>query len=175
MAKKKLHRDRAAGDTCARVSRRISLHVISFLVNDERSALIREKPVTSVGQTNARVCQRLICCSIRLHREIHHIAGVRSLRILHAVHFGSRIEVSTRRLEVRSFAFCHLVDVNAVLAETERCLRMGGLVYSGVPFYYPNHGFPYDFRRFSPLASFCRETHKLLIYQGLGQIQGHGL
>jgi SAM-dependent methyltransferase len=58
----------------------------------------------------------------------------------------------------------HVVDVNAVLAEAERCLKPGGLVYSGVPFYFPNHGFPFDFRRFTPLG------HRLLYprFEGLG-------
>jgi SAM-dependent methyltransferase len=43
-----------------------------------------------------------------------------------------------------------------VVEEIYRCLKPGGTVFSGVPFYYPNHGFPFDFQRFTPLG------HRLL-------------
>lgn len=56
----------------------------------------------------------------------------------------------------------HVVDVNAVLAEARRCLRIGGLIFSGVPFYFPEHGSPFDFRRFTPLG------HRLLYPQFKG-------
>ena len=46
----------------------------------------------------------------------------------------------------------HVADERAVLAEARRVLRKEGIVYSGVPFYFPNHSFPFDFRRFTPMG-----------------------
>ncbi len=50
----------------------------------------------------------------------------------------------------------HAVDPIGIVAEIRRCLRVGGIVYSGVPFCAPVHGFPYDFQRYTPLG------HRLL-------------
>jgi len=50
----------------------------------------------------------------------------------------------------------HTVDPIAVVDEIHRCLKPGGTVFSGIPFFYPNHGFPFDFQRFTPLG------HRLL-------------
>src|SRR5678816_3705525 len=107
----KLHRDRAAGDTCARVSRRIGLHVVSFLVNDERRAAIREKPIRPIAQHYAHVSQRLVRCSFRAHREIKHVAGMWPFRILQTMHFAVRVEMWTSRFEARPFTFSHLMNV----------------------------------------------------------------
>lgn len=63
----------------------------------------------------------------------------------------------------------HVADERAVLAEARRCLRSGGLVYSGVPFYFPNHGFPFDFRRFTPLGHRCLyPDFELLFFKATG-------
>jgi SAM-dependent methyltransferase len=56
---------------------------------------------------------------------------------------------------------CNPLDV---VEEIHRCLKPGGMVFSGVPFYYPNHGFPFDFQRFTPLG------HRLL-YRKFRQIE----
>ena len=44
------------------------------------------------------------------------------------------------------------LDPSAVIKEACRCLKPGGLVYSGVPFFTPVHGFPYDFQRYTPMG-----------------------
>jgi SAM-dependent methyltransferase len=46
----------------------------------------------------------------------------------------------------------HVLSPTGVIAEINRCLRPGGIVYSGIPFYYPIHGYPFDFQRFTPLG-----------------------
>jgi SAM-dependent methyltransferase len=64
----------------------------------------------------------------------------------------------------------HVLYPAAVVAEIYRCLRPEGLVYSGVPFHTPVHGFPYDFQRYTPLGHrmlFNRfQELELLITQG---------
>ena len=53
----------------------------------------------------------------------------------------------------------HVVNPTSVVNEIHRCLKSGGIVFSGIPFYYPNHGLPYDFQRVTPLG------HKMLYRQ----------
>lgn len=43
----------------------------------------------------------------------------------------------------------HVTDLDHVLAETHRILRSGGALVASVPFAYPEHGAPHDYRRFS--------------------------
>ncbi|MCM3874273.1 MAG: class I SAM-dependent methyltransferase [Pyrinomonadaceae bacterium] len=50
----------------------------------------------------------------------------------------------------------HVVNPAGVVAEISRCLKPNGIVYSGVPFHAPVHGFPFDFQRYTPLG------HRLL-------------
>jgi SAM-dependent methyltransferase len=58
----------------------------------------------------------------------------------------------------------HTLNPLDVVEEIHRCLKSGGMVFSGVPFYYPNHGFPFDFQRFTPLG------HRLL-YRKFRQLE----
>jgi len=57
----------------------------------------------------------------------------------------------------------HAVNPAAIVSEIHRCLKVGGIVYSGVPFHTPVHGFPFDFQRYTPLG------HRMLFwrFQGL--------
>ena len=57
----------------------------------------------------------------------------------------------------------HVVNPSAIVNEIHRCLKLGGLVYSGVPFHTPVHGFPFDFQRYTPLG------HRMLFrgFEGL--------
>ncbi|HEY8187119.1 MAG TPA: class I SAM-dependent methyltransferase [Pyrinomonadaceae bacterium] len=57
----------------------------------------------------------------------------------------------------------HAVNPTAIVSEIHRCLKLGGIVYSGVPFHTPVHGFPFDFQRYTPLG------HRMLFrrFQGL--------
>ena len=50
----------------------------------------------------------------------------------------------------------HALNPLAVVDELYRCLKFGGIVYSGVPFHTPVHSFPFDFQRYTPLG------HRLL-------------
>jgi ubiquinone/menaquinone biosynthesis C-methylase UbiE len=53
----------------------------------------------------------------------------------------------------------HVLKPNQVVEEMNRVLRVGGCVFSGIPFYFHCHGFPYDFQRYTPLG------HRLLYPQ----------
>jgi SAM-dependent methyltransferase len=53
----------------------------------------------------------------------------------------------------------HALNPLAVVEEIYRCLKFGGIVYSGVPFHTPVHAFPFDFQRYTPLG------HRLLFRQ----------
>lgn len=53
----------------------------------------------------------------------------------------------------------HALNPLAVVEEIYRCLKFGGIVYSGVPFHMPVHAFPFDFQRYTPLG------HRLLFRQ----------
>jgi len=44
----------------------------------------------------------------------------------------------------------HVVNPWMVSSEITRCLKAGGVVYSGIPFFFHIHGEPYDFQRFTP-------------------------
>jgi SAM-dependent methyltransferase len=57
----------------------------------------------------------------------------------------------------------HALNPAAIVSEIHRCLKVGGIVYSGVPFHTPVHGFPFDFQRYTPLG------HRMLFgrFQGL--------
>lgn len=44
----------------------------------------------------------------------------------------------------------HLEDVNAAFKEAHRVLKPSGTIYISVPFTYPLHDLPYDFRRYTP-------------------------
>jgi SAM-dependent methyltransferase len=46
----------------------------------------------------------------------------------------------------------HTLNPLTVVNEIHRCLKLGGIVYSGIPFLTPVHGFPYDFQRYTPLG-----------------------
>jgi uncharacterized protein YbaR (Trm112 family)/SAM-dependent methyltransferase len=46
----------------------------------------------------------------------------------------------------------HTLNPLAVVEEIYRCLKMGAIVYSGIPFLTPVHGYPFDFQRYTPLG-----------------------
>ena len=43
----------------------------------------------------------------------------------------------------------HIESDSAVLSEANRVLKVGGVLYISVPFIYPQHDVPYDFRRWT--------------------------
>jgi uncharacterized protein YbaR (Trm112 family) len=53
----------------------------------------------------------------------------------------------------------HALNPLAIVSEIHRCLKVGGVVYSGVPFHTPVHGFPFDFQRYTPLG------HRMLFHR----------
>ena len=44
----------------------------------------------------------------------------------------------------------HVANPWKVASEITRCLKVGGIVYSGIPFFFHIHGEPFDFQRFTP-------------------------
>ena len=46
----------------------------------------------------------------------------------------------------------HALHPLRIVDEICRCLKTGGILFSGVPFHMPVHGFPYDFQRYTPLG-----------------------
>src|SRR5829696_4107800 len=111
--------DRPASDPAAGVSRRIGLHVISLLMNDQRRAAIREERVCTIAHVHLHVVQRSLGSSVTTYREVVHIAGVWPIRVLHAVLFVVGIEMIARRFEARTFAVGHLMKVDGGLARRQ--------------------------------------------------------
>ncbi len=58
----------------------------------------------------------------------------------------------------------HALNPVGVVADILRCLRSGGIVYSGLPFHTPIHGFPFDFNRYTPLG------HRML-FRGFEELE----
>lgn len=46
----------------------------------------------------------------------------------------------------------HALHPARIVDEIHRCLKRTGLVFSGVPFHMPVHGFPFDFQRYTPVG-----------------------
>lgn len=66
----------------------------------------------------------------------------------------------------------HALNPVAIVSEIHRCLKLGGIVYSGVPFHTPIHGFPFDFQRYTPLGHrmLFRNFQELEIYITQGPV-----
>jgi SAM-dependent methyltransferase len=60
----------------------------------------------------------------------------------------------------------HALNPLNVVSEIHRCLKLGGIVYSGIPFLTPVHGFPFDFQRYTPLGHrmLFRRFHELELH-----------
>jgi len=66
----------------------------------------------------------------------------------------------------------HALNPGAIVSEIHRCLKPGGIVYSGVPFHTPVHGFPFDFQRYTPLGHriLFRKFQELEVYITQGPV-----
>ena len=66
----------------------------------------------------------------------------------------------------------HALNPVAIVCEIHRCLKLGGTVYSGVPFHTPVHGFPFDFQRYTPLGHrmLFRRFQELEVYITQGPV-----
>src|SRR5215216_1937656 len=107
--------DRPAGDARTGVSRRIGLHVISLLMNDQRRPAVREERVWTIAHVHSHVGHRGVGGSVLLYHEVVHVAGVWPLWVLQAMLLVLGIKVIAGRLESRPFTFRHLMKVNPVL------------------------------------------------------------
>jgi SAM-dependent methyltransferase len=58
----------------------------------------------------------------------------------------------------------HTSNPTKIVEEIRRCLKPDGLVYSGIPFHTPVHGYPFDFQRYTPLG------HRLL-FRGFQELE----
>lgn len=66
----------------------------------------------------------------------------------------------------------HTLNPLTVVDEIHRCLKLDGIVYSGIPFLTPVHGFPFDFQRYTPLGHrmLFRRFQELEIYISQGPV-----
>jgi hypothetical protein len=84
-------------------------------VEDQRGPAASKNRIASGSERDTRVDDGLGQAA-RCDREIVHVAGVGSLRVLLSVLLAIRIEVRAGRFERRRIAFRHLVDVDRMLA-----------------------------------------------------------
>src|SRR5579863_10738700 len=75
--------------------------------------------VFSRAQVHIAIADACLDRAVRTHGEVRHVAGMMTIRTLQSMLFPIRIEVRPRRLEVRSIAFCILVNVDGMLARRQ--------------------------------------------------------
>jgi ubiquinone/menaquinone biosynthesis C-methylase UbiE len=72
----------------------------------------------------------------------------------------------------------HAVDPRRLLEECNRVLKKGGVIFLTMPFVYPEHGTPYDFRRFTSYGhrqifnESCFDTESVLPTCGVFRVCG---
>ena len=110
--------DHAACDSVACIARRVGHHVVRFRVNHECRAPVGEDRIFRVLlERNAVGHEGDVVRAVRHHLQVKgHVAGMRSLGILGSVLFVVGIEMGACGLEIRSIAFCILMDVQRMLA-----------------------------------------------------------
>src|ERR1051325_4621394 len=74
-AGEKLLSDRSAGDASTGVSRRIRLHVVGLLVDDQRCAAIREERVWTITHIHVHVDHRRSRGALLAYHEVVHVTG----------------------------------------------------------------------------------------------------
>ena len=114
----KLLRHYSAGNAIARVSRRISLHVVFFGMNDDRRSAVTEQRMAIAGifQIHVSVSEFHGGFAVWLDGEVHHVASVMAFGALQAMLFAVWIEVRAGGLEVGTIALGILMKVDAVRA-----------------------------------------------------------
>src|SRR5579872_4904816 len=113
-----LLRYHAAGNAIARVSRRISLHVILFGMNDHRRSTVTEKrmAIARIFQVHVLVSEFHGSLAVWLDDEVQHVSSVVAFGALQAVLLAIWIEMWAGGLEVGTIALGILMEVNAVFA-----------------------------------------------------------
>ena len=115
----KLLRYHSAGNAIARVSRRISLHVILFGMNDHRRSTVTEKRMVVTAQVNVPVDDAQLGFAIGLSSKVGHVASVMAVIALEAMMFAVRIEMGASRLEVGRITLRVLMKVDGVDARRQ--------------------------------------------------------
>jgi len=114
-----LLRDHPASNAVPGVARRICLHVVGFGVNHQRRSTVTEERVAVRAEIDVFDRSPEMRVTLRVGGEVIQIAGVMAFRILQAMLLVVRIEVWSRRLEIRSITFRVLVNVNGVLSRRQ--------------------------------------------------------
>jgi hypothetical protein len=108
--------DHAAGYAISGVAGRIGLVVVTFGVDDDRSAAVAEKRVSAFAESYVFVFHFQIGFAFGVYGEVVHVAGVMAFGILQAVLLGFGIEMRASRFEVGNIALGVLMKVDGVLA-----------------------------------------------------------
>jgi hypothetical protein len=87
-------------------------------VNHQRRAAIRKQRIRLAAHRHVLVRDRRLGVALGVDGEVHHVAGVRALGVLHAVLLVHRVEVAARAGEWR-FALRHRVEVQRVFARRQ--------------------------------------------------------
>src|SRR5207302_8251941 len=99
---KSLLRNRSAGDPIARITCRIGLHVVGFGMDDQGRPAVAEHRMIVASEIYLLVRDGHLGRAIGPDHKIRHVAGVVTFRILEPMFFAVGIEMSARRLEVRT-------------------------------------------------------------------------
>jgi hypothetical protein len=108
--------DHATGDAGARIARGIALHVVRTRVDHQRGSTVAENRMGVVAHGNSGRNHGRLRRPIRSHREIRHVARVRTIRILQPMLLHVWVQVWTRGSERRTFALRRCVYVDPVIA-----------------------------------------------------------
>src|SRR5207302_9593921 len=108
--------DHTAGDPRARVPRRVGLFIVRVGVDDQRGAARPKDRVRAFLQRHQRVDRVEGARSISSHLEVREISRMGTVGIRQTVMLPVRIEVGTRRHEVRGLTLPDRVNVKPVLA-----------------------------------------------------------
>src|SRR6476659_6427395 len=88
-------------------------------MDDQRRTAVREERVGAIAHVHTHICYGRVRHALGIDREVHHVAGVWSFRILCAVHLAVGIEMRTGGLECWTFTLRHLVKMYPVLTRRQ--------------------------------------------------------
>ncbi len=106
----------STGDAVTGVSSRIGFHVVGLGMDNECRSPIGENGVVVLLPIHISVGRLRFRFAVSVHGEVLHVAGVMAVRIIKPVLLVVRIEMGTRRLEIRWITPCILVNVDGMLS-----------------------------------------------------------